>query len=92
MQRPTQKNVIEASNYRVVALDDRNTDDAVMLKEVLGVPTETAADPKRPGFYWIDGDGFRFYVNIRNDNQTVYLIAVEGGAGREALVEAEASC
>lgn len=92
MQPTAQKNVIDARGYRVVALDDRNTDDAAMLKEMLGAPAEAQADPKRPGFYWIDGDAFPFYVHVRDDNQTVYLIAVEGGLRREALVEAEASC
>lgn len=92
MQRTAQKNVIDTRGYRVVALDNRKTDDAAMLRETLRVPVEAQADPKRPGFCWIDGDGFRFYVHIRSDNQTVYLIAVEGGLHREALVEAEASC
>jgi hypothetical protein len=92
MQRQSIKNVIEANEYRVVPLAARHTDDAVMLKEILRNPAQASADPKRDGFYWVEGEGYRFYVNVRDTNRTVYLVAVEGGIPRQEMVEAEAAC
>ena len=66
----------EARNYRVVPLRERHLDDAAMLGAILRDEPDTVRDPKRKGFFWVDGGRSCFYVNVHPRTRTVYLVSV----------------
>lgn len=80
-----------ARDYRVIPLSADHLDDAAMLGGILRDRPAVVADPKRDGFYWVEMDRCRFYVNVHDATRTVYLISVENCASSEPLVHSEAA-
>ena len=76
----TEYPLTEARNYRVVPLREHHLDDAAMLAAILQDQPEAVVDPKRNGFFWIDGGRSRFYVNVYHGTRTVYLVSVAHAA------------
>jgi len=76
-----------AGHYRVVPLSAEHADDAGMLERVLQGQPNVTRDPRRDGFYWVDVDRNRFYVNVHDATETIYLVTIEG----ERLVRSEAT-
>jgi hypothetical protein len=67
----------KASGYKVVSLQERHLDDAVMLEAILHEGPHSVPDPRRRDFFWVDGNqNTRFYVNVHDRTRTVYLITV----------------
>jgi len=82
------RTLIRASDYRVVSLASGYTREAAVLNDVLRDRHETVPDPKRQGFYWVEGGRNRFYVNVHDRTRTIYLVAVAPAPPLEALAPA----
>jgi hypothetical protein len=73
-----------ARDYRIVPMASDQADDAVILRGILREEADATPDPKRRGFYWVGSGGSRYYVNVHDALETIYLVSVEGGRLREA--------
>ena len=76
MIQQTEHPLTEARNYRVVPLRERHLDDAAMLGAILRDVPDAVGDPRRKGFFWVEGDKSRFYINVHEGMRTVYLVTV----------------
>lgn len=96
--KDTNRILTAARDYRVSALAPGHIDDARILAGLLRNEPVVSADPRRDGFYWVEGSSKdRFYVNVHARTQTVYLVAVtrisrKESPAEEGPVPCEAAC
>jgi hypothetical protein len=81
------KKLTHVRDYRIVPLASNQVDDAAMLRGLLREEPNATPDPKRRGFYWVEEGCNRYYVNVHDALETIYLVNVEGSLCNAALAE-----
>jgi hypothetical protein len=76
----SESNVMDAiwlhrGDYRVVPLNRRLSEHTPELERALRLGVPATPDTRRPGFYVIELESGWMYVHIRENAQTVYLVA-----------------
>jgi hypothetical protein len=70
---------LRTPDYQVAALNSKLTDRVAELKRALRAGLPAFADMNRRNFYDIELPGGWAYIHVRDDKQTVYLIAYQNG-------------
>lgn len=71
---------LHMSDYDVAALHPRLTDRVAELKRGLRAGLPACADLNRRNFYDVELPGGWAYIHVRDDKQTVYLIAYQSAS------------
>ena len=68
---------LQTANYQVAALNSKLTDRLAELKRALRAGLPAFADVNRRDFYDVELAGGWAYIHVRDDKQTVYLVAYQ---------------
>lgn len=68
---------LRMNDYNVAALNPKLTDRVAELKRGLRTGLPACADMNRRNFYDVELPGGWAYIHVRDDKQTVYLIAYQ---------------